>query len=168
MDAACPRSRPRLAAPAAWLVAQSHPALDRRRRLVGTCRAELVWARADWLEARGTAEGWQEACLPHEQAAARLIELWGHLHPLEDRLRRAIERLRARRDAGWPWQSTLADLRRYRSERRALWPAFLAAAAAYRSARADASSKADRVAADGQGDRVTWRPSTPHAMPRAS
>lgn len=139
MDAAspCTLPRPRTAAPAAWLAAQPHPALDPRRRLVETCRAELVWARADWLEATGTAEGWPEACLPHEQAAARLVELWGHLHPLEDRLRQGLARLSARRRAGWPWQSTLADVQRLRDARRVLWRAFLAAAQDYRERRAE-------------------------------
>lgn len=136
MDTA--RLRPRTAAPAAWLAAQPHPALDRRRRLIETCRAELAWARADWLEAAGAAEGWPEACLPHEQAAARLVELWGHLHPLEDRLRQGVARLRARRRAGWPSPSTLADLQRQRRARRTLWRAFLAAARDYRDRRADA------------------------------
>ena len=145
------RPRPRLAAPAAWLATQPHPALDRRRRLVETCRAELAWARADWLEATGTAEGWPEAPLrAHEQAAARLVELWGHLHPLEHRLHKGIERLRARRRAGWPCQSTLADVQRLRRARPALWRAFLAAAGEYRQAAASArEGKADRLDAEG-------------------
>ena len=169
MDVACPQPplRSSTAAPAAWLAAQPHPALDPRRRLVETCRAELVWARADWLEAAGTAEGWPEACLPHEQAAARLVELWGHLHPLEDRLRKGLARLRARRRAGWPWQSTLADVQRLRHVRRALWRAFLAAAQDYRERRcvdSTTGTKAARVDADG----VTWKPSNRLATPRAS
>ena len=127
--------RPRTAAPAAWLAAQPHPELDRRRRLVETGRAELVWARADWLEVAATAEGWQEACLPHERAAARLLEVWGHLHPLEHRLRQGIERLRAQRRAGRDGQATIGDVQRYRRERRPLWRAFLAAAADYRDRR---------------------------------
>ena len=61
--------RHRITAPAAWLAAQPHPDLDDRCRLVETCRAELVWARADWLELAATAEGWPEARLPHERAA---------------------------------------------------------------------------------------------------
>lgn len=133
MDTA--RLRSRTAAPAEWLAAQPYPDLDGRRRLIETCRAELAWARADWLEATATAEGWQEACLPHEQAAAQLVEIWGHLHPLEHRLRRGLERLRARRRAGWPWQATLDDVQSYRHERRGLWRAFLAGAEAYRDRR---------------------------------
>lgn len=160
MDAAYLSHRPRTAAPAAWLAAQPHPALDRRRRLIETCRAELAWARADWLEAAGTAEGWPDACLRHEQAAARLVELWGHLHPLEDRLREVISRLRARRRAGWPWQSTLADLQRLRRVRRTLWRLFLAAAENYRDRRRDAT----RLDPDG----VTWKLSIRRAMARAS
>jgi hypothetical protein len=131
MDTA--RLRCRTAAPADWLAAQLHPALDARRRLVETCRAELAWARADWLEATATAEGWPEACLPHEQAAAHLLEIWGRLHPLEHRLLQGLERLDARRRAGWRWQATLTDVQRYRLERRGLRHAFLAATEDYRS-----------------------------------
>lgn len=150
----------RTAAPAAWLAAQPHPALDRRRRLVETCRAELAWARADWLEVAGTPEGWPEACLAHEQAAARLVELWGHLHPLEDRLRRGLARLSARRRAGWAWQSTLGDVQRYRGARQALWRAFLAAARDYRDQRAKAGSTDSASRWSCQNDRTAsnlWR-----------
>jgi hypothetical protein len=129
MDALLPLRSP---APGDWLAGQVLPDLDGRRRLVETCRAELVWARADWMAVARTAEGWQDACLPHERAASRLLDIWGHLHPLEHRLRRAIGRLDARRRAGWDGQSTLADLQRYRHERRPLWRAFLETAADYR------------------------------------
>src|SRR4051794_18519013 len=98
--------RHRIPAPAAWLAAQPHPDLDDRRRLVETCRAELVWARADWLELAATSDGWPEARLPHESAAARLIEVWGYLHPIEHRLRRGVERLRAQRRASQDAQAT--------------------------------------------------------------
>ena len=84
--------RDRTAAPPAWLAARL-TGLARRRRLIETCRAELAWARADWQEIgarRGLAsECWDEALLPHEQAAARLLALWGVLDPLEHRLREA-------------------------------------------------------------------------------
>lgn len=158
MDTA--RFRPRTAAPADWLAAQPHPDLAGRRRLVETCRAELTWARADWLEAAATAEGWQEACLPHEQAAARLVEVWGHLHPREDRLRQGLERLRAQRRSGWPWQGALADVQRYRQERRGLWRAFLAAASAYRDQRAKAGCTVSASGWPRQNERTAsnlWR-----------
>ena len=61
--------RPRIPAPADWLarqIRQIRPDLDPRRRVVEACRAELVWARADWMELALTAEGWHDGCLPHE------------------------------------------------------------------------------------------------------
>jgi len=125
MDAAL--LRPRTAAPIGWLAEQAAAGLD-RRWLIESCRAELVWARADWLEITAGRDGWQEACLPHEQAAARLLEIWGLLHPLEHRLGEAIGRLRAQRCAGWDVAATLEDVRGYRRDRRVLWQAFRDAA----------------------------------------
>jgi hypothetical protein len=154
------RRRYRTAAPPVWLDAQPHPALDGRRRLVETCRGELAWARADWLEATGIAEGWPEACLPHEQAAAHLLEIWSHLDPLEHRLRQGLERLEARRRAGWPWEATLADVQRYRLERRGLWRAFIAAAEHYRDQRAKAARTVLASGSPRQNERTAsalWR-----------
>src|SRR6187401_3571906 len=71
--------RDRTAAPAPWLAARL-TGLAGRPRLVEACRAELVWARADWLEIggrRGLAHrSWDEVLLAHEQAAARLLAVW--------------------------------------------------------------------------------------------
>src|SRR5690349_15451613 len=92
----------RAAAPADWLAACLDPQLEGRARLVETCRAELTWARADGLASGADDEGWQDLMLPHERAASRLLDLWGHLHPLEHRLREGLRRLRAQRRAGWP------------------------------------------------------------------
>ncbi len=128
--------RCRLPAPPAWLAEQLLPGLDRRRRLVETCRAELVWARADWLERAAGQDGWQDACLPHEQRAADLLAIWGELHPVEDRLRRGLERLRGQRAARWDGAATRADVEHYGQTRRSLWQAYLAAAQRYRGARA--------------------------------
>jgi hypothetical protein len=126
----------RRAAPTAWIAAQLRPDLDRRRRVVEACRAELAWARADWLEAAGVADHWDEACLPHERAAARLLELWGDLQPLEDRLKQGLQRLRSQRRAGWDTAATLEDVQRYRRARVLRWRQWLLAAADYRDARA--------------------------------
>src|SRR5690242_1268207 len=66
-----------------------------RRRVVEACRAELDWARADFIRIAGAtrldldldAEGregvplWEATRLPHEQAAATALNAWGHLHP---------------------------------------------------------------------------------------
>src|SRR4051812_26912425 len=135
--------RDRTAAPAAWLAARL-TGLAGRRRLIETCRAELAWARADGLEVgarRGLAHDcWDEALLPHEQAAARLLALWGALDPLEHRLRETRERLVAQGEAGWDCTGTREDVQRYRHERDALLPAFHAAAADYGAHRAKLGS----------------------------
>jgi hypothetical protein len=144
MDPA-PTSR-RAAAPADWRAAHLPPNLGERARLIEACRAELVWARADGLALAAEDDGWQDLLLPHERAAARLLDLWGDLHPLEHRLREGLRRLRAQRRAGWPnAAATLADLQRYRIARRALLRAFLAAAADYRRQRAPACDGRPRM-----------------------
>jgi hypothetical protein len=126
--------RRRTPAPAAWLAGQPAPGLGDRGRLVAICRAELAWARADWLEI-AAGEDWTEALLVHERAAAWLLELWGHLHPKEHRLRASLDRLRAQRKAGWPTAATLGDVQRYRRERCTLLRAFHDAATDYRRKR---------------------------------
>ena len=120
-----------------------------RRRLVEACRGELAWAREDWLRIAGElglADDPHErlddnficeaARLPHEHAAARLLNVWGHLHPIEHRLSETIARVRAQRAAGWDATATLEDVAWYRHERRKLVQAFLEAAAEYRRQRA--------------------------------
>jgi hypothetical protein len=139
----------RLPAPARRVIDGLALPLAERRRLVEACRAELAWAREDGL--RVAAEfglatdlhdrhdggiGWETTCLPHEQAAARLLNVWGHLQPVEYRLGEALARLRARRRAGWDVMGTLEDIAWYRGERRKLLRAFLEAAADYRRERA--------------------------------
>jgi hypothetical protein len=140
----------RLPAPRQRLIDQP-PGLGARRRLVEVCRAELAWAREDWLRiARNLglpadprdrcdhANVWESARLPHELAAARLLNVWGHLHPLEHRLRETIARAKAQRAAGWDAAAALEDIAWYRGERRKLVRAFFAAAAEYRRQRAKA------------------------------
>ncbi len=130
------------------------PGSGARRRLIEACRGELAWAREDWLRIAGELglaadpherlddgqldDGfvWEAARLPHEHAAARLLNVWGHLHPVEHRLSEAIGRVRARRAAGWDVTATLEDVAWYRRERRKLVRAFLEAAAEYRRQRA--------------------------------
>ena len=138
----------RLPAPSQRLIDRT-PGLGARRRLVEACRAELVWAREDWLriaaslglaaDPRESRDGgllWEAARLPHELAAARLLNVWGHLHPIEHRLRETIARVKARRAAGWDTAATLEDVAWYRRERRKLVQAFLETAAEYRRQRA--------------------------------
>ena len=125
------------------------PGLGARRRLVEACRGELAWAREDWLriaaslgltvdphERHDDVYLWEAARLPHEHAAARLLNVWGHLHPIEHRLREAIARAKAQRIAGWDATATLEDVAWYCRERRKLVRAFLEAAAEYRRQRA--------------------------------
>src|ERR1700748_2938847 len=93
----------RLPAPTHHLIIDRTPGLGARRRLVEACRGELAWAREDWLriaaghgltvdphERHDDVYHWEAARLPHEHAAARLLNVWGHLHPIEHRLREAI------------------------------------------------------------------------------
>jgi hypothetical protein len=142
----------RLPAPSQHLIDRTR-GLGARRRLVEACRGELTWAREDWLriaaetglaaDPRDRLDNshddifvWEAARLPHEHAAARLLNVWGHLHPIEHRLREAIARVRAQRAAGWDAAATLEDVAWYRRERRKLLRAFLEAAAEYRRQRA--------------------------------
>src|SRR6476620_175241 len=108
-----PIRRHRASAPARRLAGRA-PDLSRCRRLVETCRAELAWAREDWLEIAGRlgiavdprdqrwgTPAWQADLLPHEQTAARLLNVWGHLQPTAYLLRKSLRRLKAQRRAGW-------------------------------------------------------------------
>jgi hypothetical protein len=141
----------RLPAPTHRLIDRT-PGLGARRRLVEACRGELAWAREDWLriaaslglatdprERHDDSFVWEAARLPHEVTAARLLNVWGHLHPIEHRLREAIARVRAQRAAGWDVTATLEDVTWYHRERRKLVQAFVVAAAEYRHQRAKAS-----------------------------
>lgn len=140
----------RLPAPSTRLIDRP-PGLGARRRLIEACRAELAWAREDWLRIAASlglaadprdrcddAYVWEAARLPHEVAAARLLNVWGHLHPLEHRLREAIARVKAQRAAGWEAAAALEDIAWYRAERRKLVRAFFEAADEYRRQRAKA------------------------------
>lgn len=136
----------RTPAPADWLAARRRPGLSRRAALVATCRAELDWALTDGRSVAvrlGLAdEPAADVRLPHEQAAARLLNAWGHLHPTEASIHRLIGRLRPQRaaaahDADWARRArgTLDDLQWYCRERRRASAAFFAAAADYAAVR---------------------------------
>jgi hypothetical protein len=135
-----------------------------RAQLIETCRAELAWSVADYIRLAGTGanhdaryDGPHPADphrLPHERAAATVLNVWGHLHPIErsirDLTRRPTGTLRAQRQAAaadrysesqrYDWarraESTLDDLRWYLAERRKLARKFAMAATDYRAARA--------------------------------
>lgn len=134
-----------------------------RAQLIETCRAELAWSVADWIRLSGTGANHDARYdgphpaeahrLPHERAAATVLNVWGHLHPIErsihDLTRRPTGTLRAQRQAAaadrytesqrYDWarraEATLDDLRWYWAERRKLMGRFWVAAAEYRTAR---------------------------------
>jgi hypothetical protein len=125
--------------------------------LVETCRAELEWAEADWRRLGGDAVEPSrpgrysgphpaEACrLPHEEAAARLLNCHLHVDVETWRMRELLRRLPGQRQAADdPTQSAayraswtavaagaIADLGDHRKRRAQAWRAFLAAASLY-------------------------------------
>ena len=131
-----------------------------RLRLVETCRAELEWAVAEWRLYAGDADDpgnrgqgphpSEEGRLPHERAAARVVNCHLHVDVAQWRLAELVPRLRRQRaaalDGGLPeshrlyWMDAAAateeDLRGYRARRRLAWRCFLVAAADYRRLRA--------------------------------
>lgn len=132
---------------------------DDRGRLLAACRAELAWCRADVLRIAGEiglpidplAESradavpiWELTRLPHEHAAARLLNAWDHLHPAETRLALCHERLEAQRDAGWTAQAadTEADIRLHERTRRRAADAMIGAAEMYRASRREGHASA--------------------------
>ena len=121
------------------------------------CRAELEWAVAEWRRLAGDpdhrgpgphpAEDWR---LPHERAAARVVNCHLHLDVAQWRLRELVPRLRRQRAAALDdrrsaddrvgWMNTAAatavDVRAYLARRRLAWRCYLAAAADYRRLKA--------------------------------
>lgn len=80
-----------------------------RQTVIEACRAELDWSRADFtrmsrffdshVEQYDGPHPEQAYRLPHEQAAARVLNCWGHVQPLEQRIREASVTLKAQRQA---------------------------------------------------------------------
>lgn len=130
-----------------------HGAPTARAWLVETCRAELEWAVAEWRRLAGDpdvlpsgphpSESWR---LPHERAAARVVNCHLHLDVALWRLCELGPRLRRQRAAALDdahpaatrlyWEEaardTAADLRDQLARRRLAWRCFLTAAADYR------------------------------------
>src|SRR5665213_2598818 len=128
------------------------PSPRSRTWLVETCRAELEWADAQWRHlagdhgerTRGT-EARQAWRLPHEHAAARVVNC--HLHLVADRwqLGELRPRLRGQRRAALDERlpatgrlycanaaaGTLGDYKRHLARRKLAWRCFVAAAADY-------------------------------------
>lgn len=124
-----------------------------RLRLVETCRAELEWAAAEWRRFAGDPDdrGWgphpsEPWRLPHERAAARVVNCHLHLDVARSRLRALLPKLRCQRAAALRanddaerrlyWANAAAGTRRdvgeYLARRRLAWTCFLAASADYR------------------------------------
>jgi len=125
---------------------------------VETCRAELEWAVAEWRLLAGDPgdrsqsgrslgpHPSEEGRLPHERAAARVVNCHLHLDVAQWRLAELVPRLRRQRaaalDDGRPerhrlyWADaaagTACDLGAYLARRRLAWRCFLVAAADYR------------------------------------
>lgn len=130
-----------------------------RAHMVEACKAELDWSIADWSRLTGFSglshdyrDGAHPADihrLPHERAAATVLNCWGHLHPTEWRIREIIKTLRAQRKAAaanrysedqrYAWgrkaEATRDDLRLYVEDHRRQTKLFFAAVAEYRALR---------------------------------
>jgi hypothetical protein len=136
--------------------------------LVETCRAELAWATTEWRRLSGgfeersygphPSEAWR---LPHEEAAARVVNAHLHTHVHEWCIGELVHRNlpRQRRAALDNAQSaeyrlawadaaarSVADLHNHLSRRRLAWRCFLAAGADYLRLRA-AIDETGRLAA---------------------
>lgn len=140
----------------AWRL-EAPPGEGSRAWLVETCRAELEWVEAEWRRlggdpfavSRHRPHPSEALRLPHEQAAARLVNCHLHVDAAGWGLREACRRLRAQRRAagdgtqgaayrdGWARiaAETAKDLAHHRARRGLAWRAFLEAAARYRSLR---------------------------------
>lgn len=138
------------------------------RWVIETCRAELAWSVANWRklnpdwrgfdhEAVALSEPWR---LPHERAAAKVLNAWGHVHLPTGEWHEVKARLRAQLKAAadtrqslpyrLQWLKRGADTRSElddcRDRRRKAWPALLEAIAEYRAARAEIDGLAKEAA----------------------
>lgn len=104
---------------------------------VEACKAEIAWATRHG----GTEPGWGLGIVdgwftpPPVRTAARVLNVWGHLHPHESRARTVGRMIVARREAGWDVSEQRLDLRWYIGERVKLKATLAKAIAAYRAAR---------------------------------
>lgn len=128
-----------------------------RRAIVEACRAEIDWSVSDWRRLNPHWNGWNHEAamlaqphrLPHEVAAARVLNCWGHVQPLEMRIRDASMTLKAQvamasdttQSAGTrlSWTNAAAGtrqaLRTLLAQLRNNYPIFLRAVKAYRAER---------------------------------
>ena len=133
-----------------------------RAHLVETCRAELDWSVADWKRINPYWNGWDHEAadmaeahrLPHERAAARLVNAHGHLDTIEHCARRVLQRIPGQRAAASrmdqsaeyraSWQisltGSLAELDNYKGQLRRALVAYRKAGREYRRLRAEIDS----------------------------
>jgi hypothetical protein len=152
------------------------PGKGSRRWLVETCRAELDWAEADWRRLGGDAlsaprsgpHPAEASRLPHETAAARLVNCHLHVDGEGWRIRELLQRLPGQRQAAGDlsqsaayrasWAAVaagaIADLADHRKRRAQAWRAFLAAALLY-CRRRSAPRVFLRDCSPGKGRRLT-------------
>jgi hypothetical protein len=130
-----------------------------RHTVIEAARAELAWSEADWARMTGHSrlhdyrEGPHPAetyRLPHEWAAARVLNAWSHLHPVEHRIHANVAVLRSQIKTaamipswGKRAESTRETLRRLVADRRRLAAAFFAETANYRHLRAGLEAPTD-------------------------
>lgn len=130
------------------------------RWVIETCRAELDWSEADWRRMNRNWNGWSSEAyalaaphqMPHEQAAARVLNAWAHVHVPTGRFYMVKAQLRGQRRAAndmnqsaayrasWAKMipGTIEELRTLIGQRRKAWPILLLAIAAYRQRREEA------------------------------
>lgn len=120
-------------------------AFSGRKLILAQCKAEIDWASARYRrEHQGPRPfdhemEWEaaQARMPHEQAAAVVLNVWGHLLVPEARIHALVAKLRQQRAAGWYREAagTVDDLRYYWQARHTSWRVMLKAIADYRAAR---------------------------------
>lgn len=130
-----------------------------RQAIIEACKAELAWSVAHYTRLYGhvshdarydgphPAESYR---LPHEHAAARVLNAWGHLHPTEWRVRENLKVLRSQIEAaammpswGPRADATRDTLRLLLADRARQAKAFFAAVERYRRLRAELEDPTD-------------------------
>lgn len=132
-----------------------------RRTTIEACRAELAWSAIDFNRITdhrfmshdcrydGAVHPSEAYRMPHEQAAARVLNAWGHVHVAEQRIRELSltrrSQIEAANDAtqsnayrnGWAVAAghTVHELAEQLKRLRVTYPIFLKAIRAYREAR---------------------------------
>jgi hypothetical protein len=121
------------------------PADTGLRITIEFCRAELKWSVADWKRLNPHFNGWDheagdqsERCrLPHEKAAAHVLNIWGHIVGPRVRIAELLSIAKDRKSRGDDrLADAMTDLSYYLAARRKAWALLIPAIKAYRAARA--------------------------------